>query len=245
VAIYSGDPGSGTGERWGDTMAVRGSGANTEILVGSRNGTNFAIINPNTLAVTLISVDAANDSFGLGLAFGAGNTFYAKVNQGLLHHIDYSGAILHAYTNFALPISVIGVSTSLGVLAGNAIENPDNLRLYSLADLNANPPPLDFAFYRHPSKFTGFGTGDIDFSSNRVFGLDENNGIIAWQVASPKLEVSLVGGNVVLNWNSALPFRLRSSTNVDGPYTDLPGPVTSPPYTNTSPSATMFFQLGL
>ena len=34
--LFAAIPGSGSGDRWGDTMAIRGAGANTQILLGSR-----------------------------------------------------------------------------------------------------------------------------------------------------------------------------------------------------------------
>jgi hypothetical protein len=53
------------------------------------------------------------------------------------------------------------------------------------------------------------------------------------------LSISLVGGQVVLNWAGSFP--LQSATNVLGTYTDLG--VTTGPYTNTSASSTVFYRL--
>ena len=36
-----------TGDRWGDNMAVRGAGPNTQILLAARNGTNVALLTAN------------------------------------------------------------------------------------------------------------------------------------------------------------------------------------------------------
>ena len=86
------DPGSGSGERWGDTMAARGSGVNTQILLGSR-GTNVALLttpNGTDFTATLIPVAGVPSSFaGYGIAFGAGNTFWAKNYLGDLFEISF------------------------------------------------------------------------------------------------------------------------------------------------------------
>src|SRR5262249_27220655 len=44
TTAFQGDPGGNvgfTGDRWGDTMAVRGSGAGTQILIADRNGNGY------------------------------------------------------------------------------------------------------------------------------------------------------------------------------------------------------------
>lgn len=88
---YAGDPGNGSGDRWGDTMAVRGAGVNTEILLGSYDGylggpsTNVALLTTtdgvdfNSTVLTITNAGGVPAGFSsLGIAFGAGNTFWAK-----------------------------------------------------------------------------------------------------------------------------------------------------------------------
>ncbi|HXU77967.1 MAG TPA: immunoglobulin domain-containing protein, partial [Methylomirabilota bacterium] len=86
------DPGAGVTDRWGDTLAVRGAGANTQVLLASRgngaagNGTNLCLLTtsdgvnfvPNVLHVATTNVS----DLGLGLAFGTGDTAWAKSNDG-------------------------------------------------------------------------------------------------------------------------------------------------------------------
>src|SRR6185503_16881200 len=83
VVIYSGDPGNGRPQRWGDTMDIRGSGATTQIILGSRTsgsiiGTNVAILTTSdggvTFTATTLSLDVTDSASGGGIAFGAGNT---------------------------------------------------------------------------------------------------------------------------------------------------------------------------
>ncbi|MFN7139553.1 MAG: hypothetical protein ACK4UN_09450, partial [Limisphaerales bacterium] len=244
--IFEGDPGSGTPNRWGDNIAIRGSGSDTRILVGSRNGKQFSLIDPNTASVTTITVNGVgNDEFGLGVAFGAGNTFWAKVNNKPLYHIGFDGNILHTY-NTLQNVGPIAVDPINNLLAANAIgaENPNNLRLYDISNLNSEPALLDFEFYRHPSDNSpAFGTGAINFGNDgRIYALDENQGIIAWQNAvpsSPILNVAFNGTSVELNWSGS--FKLQSSTVVEGPYSDV---ATSSPFTeNTTAASAKFFRL--
>jgi hypothetical protein len=47
--------------------------------------------------------------------------------------------------------------------------------------------------------------------------------------------------NIVMNWSGA--FTLQSSTNVAGPYADVPGPVITGPYTNGMTAGQQFFRL--
>jgi hypothetical protein len=57
--------------------------------------------------------------------------------------------------------------------------------------------------------------------------------------APGSLTISRVNGQTVLSWSGAYP--LQSSTNVNGPYTDVG--VTSGPYTNTASSDAIFYRL--
>src|SRR5688572_19282266 len=66
--------------RWGDTMTVRGSGLNTQILLANR-GTLAAIFTPDDgtyahFTPKLLTTDVATGALGYGLTFGAGNTFW-------------------------------------------------------------------------------------------------------------------------------------------------------------------------
>jgi hypothetical protein len=77
-------------------------------------------------------------------------------------------------------ISAIGVSTNLNVVAGVAIETPDNLKLYDILPNNTVALVETNAF---PTDNENSNlTGAVDFDGDRVFALDSNNGIIALQV---------------------------------------------------------------
>ena len=106
------NPGNTTagGSRWGDTLAIRGSGINTEVLIATQNGTLAAILRPTdssmtAFAATPLETDVPAGGLGYGLAFGAGNTFYGKgaSSEGNpLYYLSYdlntsTGATLHVY----------------------------------------------------------------------------------------------------------------------------------------------------
>ena len=83
------DPSGGTyaansnNKRWGDSLAVRGSGAGTQILLTSQSGTAAAILTPTDASMadftlTPLTTDVQNGAIGYGVTFGAGDTFWAK-----------------------------------------------------------------------------------------------------------------------------------------------------------------------
>lgn len=196
---YSGAPAAG---RWGDTIDVRGSGTGTQIVMASRNGTAFAVFrtsNGTTFIPTIFTPAVTAASLGLGVAFGAGNSIWAKSSSGFpLQRIsfDFTGAtaqLLQSYgPEFNNSITAISAQPTLGYLAGVAIETPDNLKLYdvsganviSLAETNAFPtdnPNSNF-------------TGSADFGADRVYALATGNGIIALRVEPKAVSPAILAG---------------------------------------------------
>src|ERR1035438_8704530 len=84
IAYGPADP--GLGDRVGDTFAVRGAGAGTEILSASRNLTTIILFNTTdgvTFNPTIIDTTPQPAGLaGLGLAWGAGATFWTKSKIG-------------------------------------------------------------------------------------------------------------------------------------------------------------------
>ena len=244
--------------RWGDTLEVRGSGSSLQVLAGTRSSNVVAIFTSAdggaTLTPTVITVPGAtNGVFGLGLAFGAGDTFWAKGDSATgLRLVSFdlahgTGAVLRtygssAYLSNAIPI---GVETNLNVLAAVSIENPDNLRLYNLADLNSGPYLVDQELFPTDNPNAN-GTGAVEFGGGRVFALDSNNGILALTLGAIPLPalgpITLLRNpnSVTLTWSNA--STLQSATNVTGPYGDVTNATSG--YTETNSSAVRkFFRL--
>lgn len=195
TVAFLGDPSAGDADaanrRFGDTFDVRGSGANTQILLGSRNGKIAVLLTTSAgsnFTSTVINTDAAAGDFGLGLAFGAGNSFWGTATGRPLRLIDFdlsaaTGTTRHNFGASDLPtaISAIGVDSANNLLAGVTLENPDTLRLYHLANLPGAPTLVDQELFPADNANIN-GTGSADFGGGRLYAVDSNNGIVAFTV---------------------------------------------------------------
>jgi hypothetical protein len=183
-------------ERWGDTFDVRGAGATTQILLGTRGlapqeGQKFAVLStPDGLNFTaqIFSVpDVASSAFGLGIAFGPGNTVFGTANGQPLVRVafipaDGTAILERTYAAPEVPtaLSVIGYQAASNRLAGVALENPDNVVLYQF-NASQDPTLLDQRLIL-PKQPNANGTGAIDFGGTRVFVLDTNHGLRAFEM---------------------------------------------------------------
>ena len=248
-AAYVGNPlsGAGTLGRIGDTMAVRGAGANTEILCSFRTGTNIAIFNTTdgiNFNFNLVAVTNLPDSgAGLGVAWGPGNTFYVKSTGFNLRQIAYdlpsnSGGVIGSFNNSLGPEAPIGVDIANNYLATIGIgEIPQNLPLYDLAlnDGNSISALVDRdLFGANNPNGNGTGTISFDVAGGRIFALDSNNGLLALKYA-PRLYIAPQIHGGVVTWTG--PGTLQSASVVTGPYADI---VATSPYTNTAASQLFF-----
>jgi hypothetical protein len=188
---FAGDPGSGSGDRWGDTMAVRGAGSGTQVLLGSK-GTNvvlFTTADGSSFSPTLIAVTNVPSGFaGNGVAFGAGNTFWAKAYGGDLFEVAFDpvgmtgGAILDYHTStgqIPAPMSGVGVDPVNNVYAGiNLADRNNDLQLFQLTGTSDPPVLFDQAFF--PSyNVNGNQNAAIAMKFPRAYALDVNNGLVA------------------------------------------------------------------
>ncbi|HEV2694833.1 MAG TPA: glycoside hydrolase family 16 protein [Verrucomicrobiae bacterium] len=80
---------------------------------------------------------------------------------------------------------------------------------------------------------SGMGTGRFYATAVRFTSVLPTPGTMSFAMAGST--------NMVLNWSGT--FTLQSSTNVAGPYVDVPGPVINGPYTNAMNSGQQFFRL--
>lgn len=227
---FSGDPLPGSAERWGDTLNIRGAGTNTQIIIGSRSGTNVVVFTSsdgtNFSANPIAVSGGAGGMFGLGLAFGSGNTIWGKQNGSPLRQASFNlangtGTVLQSFGSptVANTVSAIGVSTNLQLLGGVSLETPDNFQLYDL--LPGVPPSLVETNAFPTDNANSNGTGSVDFGGDRVFALDSNNGILALQLLAPTpaefvLIDRLPDGQVQLLWNGhpVFSYMLQTSSNL-------------------------------
>jgi hypothetical protein len=241
VQAYSGNPTGSATNRWGDTFDARGAGNDIQLLAGTRNSNVFAIFTTTDggdsfTAHPITVAGAGANAFGLGLAFGAGNTVWAKGDGSTpLRHVSFdlgtgTGTILHSYSSaqFASTALPLAVKPDQGLLASISIENPDNLRLYTTFNL-ANPPVLIDQELFPTDNANDFYAGALDFGGGYLYALDSNNGLLAMNIGTilqppGAITITRTNDNVYLNWSGT--FTLQSATNVTGPYLDV-GPAGS------------------
>ena len=243
------DP-SGSGDRWGDTMSVRGSGTSTEIIMGSYNGTNVVVFDTAdgiNFTAHAIKVTGAPLGFsGLGIAFGAGNTFWAKGGHNYnLREVSFdktsgAGTIVQTYlAGTDVPNDLTGLSVDVGnnILGGVGYNDaPHDFQLYLLSG-NTNAPYLfDQAF---------FATANVNSQENAVsvlsggygFALDVNNGLTAVNYGLPSApavkitSVAYAPAAVTLNWNNTFDnhtYQVQYKNHLtDASWTSVGSPVTA------------------
>ena len=241
------DPTGGTGDRCGDTMAVRGAGTSTEILIGSYSGTHVVLFTTtdglNFMANPIAITNVPAGFSGQGIAFGAGNTFWTKSPGYLLRQVAFErstwqGGAVQVLSNMPSAFGGIGVDVAAGVLGGvNFSDSPNDLQLYLLSG-NANPPALfNQAF---------FGSVNINSQLNaatalkagKAFGLDVNNGLVALSYGvplAPPVTITSVsyqaGTGVTINWNNCFNGHkyqvVYKNALTIGSWTPLGSPVTA------------------
>lgn len=190
--------------RIGDTFAVRGSGNGTEIIAGTRNGDSFVLFkfdeNGTLLSYPVTVTGAANGAFGLGLAFGLGNTVWGKNGGSGLTHAGfafdenaggYTGTLVATVGTGAIPGSggAIAVDPVNGCLAHIHVADSDNVRLYRLPQPFPDPAPatlslLDQEFFSTDNANAN-GTGQLVFGGDKLIALNTNNGLACYTVAKP------------------------------------------------------------
>lgn len=202
--VYFGDPRGGAttaNGRWGDTIAVRGSGINTEVLITSR-GTQAAILRPTDASMTSFTPTALNTdvpagAIGYGLSFGVGTTFWAKsassAGSERLYHLSYdlgagTATTLQVYPADAFPgkVGPLVVHPGENLLAGVEMTTgtePDRVRLYDITN-PANPPVfLDRKDVEVWTNANNIFSGAVAFGSTNVYALNSDNGITAFTLA--------------------------------------------------------------
>ncbi len=260
------NPGNGSISRWGDTMAVRGSGTGTQIIMGTP-GSNvvalFTTVDGINFSPTIITIsDAPNGFAGLGIAFGSGNTFWAKTAaaspQGNLRLCSFdigsqSGSTLLNYTaGTQVPTSMtgIGVDVTNNILAATTIGDiPHDLQLLQLSG-NANAPALFHqAFYPSFNANVQFNAA-VAIGGGRAYSVDANNGIVAISYTKPVLppapaitSIDHTGASSTVVWTTfnGRNYQLqRSDALPNGPWVNVGSPMvgSSATATNTDSSAT-------
>ena len=230
VLVWEGDPLSGIrATRWGDTIAVRGSGSQTEILL-AENNVNFvsagyaSIIKPATglhSSPLPLSVVAGPVPGVLRARFGPGKTLFVKAPSYNLSYVDYTDTPVTTIKSYPISSTITGMDVDpteekLAVIMSDA---PDHVRLYDIPALTNGLNWLDTEFFSLPfDTANSFLTGSMDFGGGRLYALDSNNGIMAFNVA-PTLRSVRTGNTVTLMW--ATNHVLQAAASLNSPFVDM------------------------
>lgn len=232
--VFAGDPANQTTAnfRWGDTMTVRGSGANTEILLDSNDGGFAALLRPTDSSLSAFtnswwSSAAGGGSIGRSLQFQANNTYWQKRKASGLKLSSYdansqTSASLATYNNFPSTLGGVAVDTSLNLAAGVDFvgvtgSSPDAVGLYGISDFAT---PILIARYNFPANQTANANfiSQTIIAGNKVFSLDGNNGILAFTIQAPvkpRLSIAREGSNVLISWRTDyVGWTLQCTTNL-------------------------------
>jgi hypothetical protein len=250
TAAFAGDPSGGlTNRQWGRTLAVRGTGNDTELLMISSSGTGPVVASllrttdgENFTATGLLTDAQPFENFPspdppnahVCGAFGHGNTFWMKgINQPLRLFTYDAGAgtateVLQVSTPELEKITYFAVDLERNLLAGlyvsDALRSTDTgndvVLLYDISDPES-PVLLDGTGF--PTAFINrFSAGTAAFGDDRLVAVSANNGVIAaaLPVSSVKLRIELSGNDVILSWPASVEgFTLQSTPELQGPAT--------------------------
>jgi hypothetical protein len=182
--------------RWGDTLAARGAGADTQLLAASNvsAGESNAVVSvftttdgANFQAIPITTLDVNDDAFRLGIAFGSSNTFWGKATTHPLRQVAFdldsgAGTVLRTITNTPSLSGPLGTLAESNLVALIAFENPENVRLYDTSGTGDELPLIDQELLPSDNANVN-GTGAVAIGANRVYVLDTNNGIQAYALS--------------------------------------------------------------
>ncbi|MBI3869871.1 MAG: DUF4623 domain-containing protein [Verrucomicrobia bacterium] len=250
--VFNGDPGAGAAERWGDSMAVRGVGAQTEILLTSRNGSRFAILaaSGNSFVGKSYSVDLPPGSLGQGVSFGGAHSFWAKSYGSPLFEIEWQSGnpaakVIRTVAGDAYrpSIAAIGFIPSRNWMVGQDSDEAEHVELHDFAPAGDGPTWIDTEFFRVPGK-TGGPEGSVAVGTDRAFAASTEAGLIAISfgvvVQRPTLHVAATDNTLTFTWQGT--FVLQVGSDPEGPWTDIPG-AKSGHTIPVNPALNQFFRL--
>jgi hypothetical protein len=220
VLVFTNDPGGFTNIslRWGDTMSVRGSGMETEILLDDNTGSYSAILKPANPGLTVFTNILLTRTLGTGpigrsLAFGDGSTMWQKRKGTALQNSSYNTvthttSLLSNYNVFPSTFGAVGLDLNRHLAAGVdhvgvASTSPNTVNLYEISDFSL---PVLLGSYNFPTNRAG-SSGDnfisqTVFAGTRVFSLDANSGLMAFDIGGKELRIDHTIGSsqVTLSW---------------------------------------------
>jgi hypothetical protein len=213
---FSGDPTFGNTlgtnpRRVGDSMAVRGSGTGTQVLLGTYNQFVYVLTTTDGTNFTSrkIATDITASDSRWGVAWGAGNTFWVKQSSGNLKklNLDLVNNTATVVGNYPLAVSggPLGIDLARNLLA--IVDTAGHkLRLYDISD------PLDPLLQDTIKNFPGTNananfTGAVGIRDGKLFALESNNGILGAALTEVYVTPTITSapGNVSI-WDGASSF---------------------------------------
>lgn len=196
TVAYEGNPGIDANMRFGDTFDVRGAGNNTQLMAGARNSAHVAIFTTTdgTNFVSNLIPGAGAATGNTGVAFGAGNTGYAKLGSNPLRHFSFdlaakTSTLLESIAmspNTLGPIGADSIGKYIGLLAASATP-----ALARVADVSAGGAILVGEQSFSAANANVNGVGGVDIGDHKAFFINPNNGILALSIISEVTPVTI------------------------------------------------------
>ena len=199
-------------QRYGTSIDIRGSGPNTQIIIGSMpnstSGTNvvvFTTADGTNFTPHVLGTDVTSANFNDGISFGPGDTFWAKrIGSPLLYMsfnlVSSTATTLKSYSNVIAGANLgpISVNTNNNLLAaleetgGTVTGGAERIRLYDISDLTKGPQLLDVEDYTPNNQNGTAPLGYLDFGNGRLYSQVANNGLRAFNLPSTPIFAPVV-----------------------------------------------------
>jgi hypothetical protein len=213
----------------GYDFRVRGSGANTQIILGLGNssaGYAYAMLykttdGSNFTATVVGPVTGVNADFYGGIAFGTNNTFYAQgFPSTVLEYVAFDSATKLAAYPLTAPsgsLGPIGVDLVNGRLIALATSTTaGTTHTVNLFDLNAltssaNTPTNSINVPTSNVNASGAGSVAITPAGDYAFVLDSQNGITAYELAVKSTTVPLTAATTSIGVGPGSNYTIKYS----------------------------------